>query len=318
MFDQVAHPYSQPCPDCSAKKGEPCVLPTTPALSPTMVHVRRWFTPESNAQLERYYREQKERADISRREEWESLGHVGVDSGRLWIGDPMMLKLGALIAGCSFPAGLGDGVYNVEARYIDVKGYGRRIAEIRIVLISDEKKAKAEAAIENDKRLGCRESKLYDFGRSLQPFAGHSMADRIFTRDKTQTRLIVNDVEMGPGDCPSFSGGPHHGNIVKPKYCPYQPGDILHGIASTPVDFRIHLEVTNVRVERVQSTTYEDIHAEGGVITRRRQRFLSLYDYNVYAHLRALWAAGWDLAYGRPGAMWEDNPWVWVIEFRRA
>lgn len=72
---------------------------------------------------------------------------------------------------------------------------------------------------------------------------------------------------------------------------------------------RLLLEVTGVRVERVQEITEDDARAEGmevlsvGTATwSNRQSFAVL----------------WDQINGkRAGCAWDNNPWVWVIEFRR-
>jgi hypothetical protein len=66
---------------------------------------------------------------------------------------------------------------------------------------------------------------------------------------------------------------------------------------------RITLEITGVRVERIQSTAGIDALAEG---------IESVYgkgaDCSDFAHL-------WEQING-PGS-WASNPWVWVIEFKR-
>ena len=60
---------------------------------------------------------------------------------------------------------------------------------------------------------------------------------------------------------------------------------------------RIWLEVTDVRVERVQDITEEDAQAEG---------VDSLADFIEL----------WDKLNAKRGYGWDTNPWVWVIEFR--
>ena len=62
---------------------------------------------------------------------------------------------------------------------------------------------------------------------------------------------------------------------------------------------RITLEVTGIRVERVQAITEEDARAEG---------------VESVAAYRALWD---DINGARPGCSWADSPWVWVVSFRR-
>lgn len=61
---------------------------------------------------------------------------------------------------------------------------------------------------------------------------------------------------------------------------------------------RITLEITDVRVERVQAISEEDARAEG---------FPS----------RSPFAGEWDAIYAAKGLGWDANPWVWAISFRR-
>jgi len=62
---------------------------------------------------------------------------------------------------------------------------------------------------------------------------------------------------------------------------------------------RITLEITGVRVERLQGISAEDAAAEG--ITGRAK----MHDFGVL----------WSSIYGDDS--WQANPWVWVIEFKR-
>jgi len=76
---------------------------------------------------------------------------------------------------------------------------------------------------------------------------------------------------------------------------------------------RIKLEVTDVRVERIQEISSEDIHKEG--IDRGE-------DYQNGKHISAYQAKGrfkalWDSIWAKKGFGWNTNCWVWVIEFRR-
>lgn len=87
---------------------------------------------------------------------------------------------------------------------------------------------------------------------------------------------------------------------------------------------RLVLEVTSVRVERLQDISPTDIAAEGAVARSHDDRNLgrcpvSAFDERLYPDLRSLWAAGWDAINGkRDGASWSANPWVWVVGFKRA
>lgn len=67
---------------------------------------------------------------------------------------------------------------------------------------------------------------------------------------------------------------------------------------------RITLEVTGVRVERLQDISEADARAEG--ISRA-----DCPDWHATTDYRALWES-----INGPGS-WDANPWVWVVEFRR-
>jgi hypothetical protein len=102
---------------------------------------------------------------------------------------------------------------------------------------------------------------------------------------------------------------------------------------------RITLEITNIRVERIQDINEEDAKAEGVVLLKGSdgQRFVnvsaehsalsyveprgaseSIDDVLERAyHYRPHFAALWDTINTARGYSWDSNPWVWVIEFRR-
>lgn len=81
---------------------------------------------------------------------------------------------------------------------------------------------------------------------------------------------------------------------------------------------RISLEVTGVRVERLQEIAEEDAKAEGVLLPEAATAKQDTADVHGLLPYRAVFAACWDSINGkRPGASWSANPWVWVIEFRR-
>ena len=84
---------------------------------------------------------------------------------------------------------------------------------------------------------------------------------------------------------------------------------------------RLVCEVTEVRAQRVQEITAEDIMAEGAVDRPHHDAHLgkmpvSSFDGKAYTDLRSLWAAGWDSINAKRGFGWNTNPWVWAFTFR--
>lgn len=73
---------------------------------------------------------------------------------------------------------------------------------------------------------------------------------------------------------------------------------------------RITLEVTSIRVERLQAITEEDAIAEGA----RQWETIPEGMHSARYTFANLWQS---INGARPGCSWDDNPWVWVIGFRR-
>lgn len=75
---------------------------------------------------------------------------------------------------------------------------------------------------------------------------------------------------------------------------------------------RITLEITNVRVERVQQITEPDAEAEGvrAFAAAHLSRPNDLTAVEQFAYL-------WDSLNESRGYSWKSNPWVWALTFRR-
>lgn len=96
---------------------------------------------------------------------------------------------------------------------------------------------------------------------------------------------------------------------------------------------RIDLEITEVRVERVQEITEDDARAEGakpcfwytggGRLPESEHRNLagpglkSQLEGTPATSWRNGFANLWDSINAKRGFGWDENPWVWVITFRR-
>jgi len=74
---------------------------------------------------------------------------------------------------------------------------------------------------------------------------------------------------------------------------------------------RITLEVTGVRVERVQAITEADAEAEGIAFMR------DIPDADETLTAKVLFEILWESINAKRGYGWDVNPWVWVVEFRR-
>ncbi|QIK14897.1 morphogenetic protein [Leclercia sp. 29361] len=68
---------------------------------------------------------------------------------------------------------------------------------------------------------------------------------------------------------------------------------------------RILLEITDVRVERLQDITLGDICKEFGC---------GLYEFRPATYGFQAWEELWKSIYGDDS--WQANPWVWVVEFK--
>ena len=122
---------------------------------------------------------------------------------------------------------------------------------------------------------------------------------------------------------------PHEAAIYKcgwersPGSGPWKPSISMPRWAS-----RITLEITDTRVEELQDITEEDAIAEG--VCEYCSSCKALYEddrncefngYECESHGKALkeFKNLWDSINGKkPDKAWDDNPWVWVIEFKEA
>ena len=112
-------------------------------------------------------------------------------------------------------------------------------------------------------------------------------------------------------------------DIDAPVYYSHELGKNLFSVGKTrPSTFmprwasRITLEITEVRVERVQEITEEDAIKEG--ITERSYIDINgicrAYDEGYFV---CSFEALWDSLNAKRGYGWEVDPWVWVISFKR-
>lgn len=76
---------------------------------------------------------------------------------------------------------------------------------------------------------------------------------------------------------------------------------------------RITLEIAGVRVERLQSISYEDCCRETGAPLKWEGEGPEPYRRDMHGSFQILW----DGINAKRGYSWDSNPWVWAIEFKR-
>ena len=103
------------------------------------------------------------------------------------------------------------------------------------------------------------------------------------------------------------------------REAPWSPSIFMPRWAS-----RITLEVTDVRVERVQEIAPADCEAEGITCETKATPANGLPYYEcrngdglIYGDARSAFAGRWDSINAKRGYDWRTNPWVWVVTFER-
>lgn len=148
--------------------------------------------------------------------------------------------------------------------------------------------------------------------------------DRLWVRE---TWCKVYDAQYGEADWIDYRATPKYSDIAPagwhedmedPARLRWKPSIHMPRSAS-----RIDLEITGVRVERLQEMTEEDAKAEGtlewlkdGMVKYTKgQPWEEAVRFDKENPFRAAFGTLWESING-PGS-WDANPWVWVIEFRR-
>jgi hypothetical protein len=107
-------------------------------------------------------------------------------------------------------------------------------------------------------------------------------------------------------------------SVSKPHDVPWKSPMFMARIWS-----RITLEITDVRVQRVQEISKEDAIAEGISVFPLQSAddpsawYQSAPGVNQQRSARASYAALWDSINAKRGFSWQSNCWVWVLSFKR-
>lgn len=135
----------------------------------------------------------------------------------------------------------------------------------------------------------------------------------LFDYEKMESYLEDSSKFEKPEFCQYAADGkpaPEYYDADDNLHCGWRPSIHMPRWAS-----RINLEITDVRVERLNDISQEDAQAEGMELTGWRPTYSDpdsggevCTPYDNFAQL-------WSSIYGEES--WQGNPWVWVIEFKR-
>lgn len=143
--------------------------------------------------------------------------------------------------------------------------------------------------------------------------------DRLWVRETFSKHVRLSDPHYLPADYPDEAmgawywadGNPEHGDWTKPK-----PSIHMPRWAS-----RLTLEITDVRVGRLQEISGQDVVAEGVKCPTNHGHWHN-DDYDAFLEEEERLAVEayrglWDSLNAKRGYGWDVNPFVWVIEFKR-
>lgn len=149
---------------------------------------------------------------------------------------------------------------------------------------------------------------------------------------KTQTRRVARpkrSIEPMTDECPY--GAPGDRLWVRETFAIYANGSVVYRASAEGLDprseqvlcarwlpsihmpraaSRLTLEITDVRVERLQKISEADAEAEGVAFMRKHP------DIDETLTASQLYAALWDSINEKRGYGWDANPWVWVVSFK--
>lgn len=137
-----------------------------------------------------------------------------------------------------------------------------------------------------------------------RPLPYGQTGDRLWVRE-TWMDLLGTGIERMTGDRYAYAAdtppGSYGDDARKGYGLKWRPSIHMPRAAS-----RITLEITGIRVERLQEISGADCIAEGIDVSS-----VPDYVFGYQEAYRDLWES-----INKPGS-WDKNPWVWVVEFRR-
>lgn len=142
-----------------------------------------------------------------------------------------------------------------------------------------------------------------------------AMLTAVMNGRKTQTRRPIDketlrlfDIASEAGEC--FPLGYNADELFERYHLEFFPygaiGDIINA-ADKDGNIKGKIEITDVWLQQLRDITLGDICKEIGC---------GLYDFIPVTYGFQVWEDTWRSIYGEES--WNNNPWVWVIEFKKA
>ncbi|EIY2246847.1 hypothetical protein [Klebsiella pneumoniae] len=170
------------------------------------------------------------------------------------------------------------------------------------------------------KFIGCYPEDVPELIRECCPYG--VQGDRIWVREAFRVHSRATDVATLVYKASERNSWTEQTHRVPVAVCnkPATPEKWTPSLHMPRWASRILLEITDVRVERLNAISEEDAEAEGidmEALYDSQDCYDCIADHNMTGRPTVTGAFKylWESIYGEEG--WKANPWVWVIEFKR-
>ncbi|HFT3529532.1 TPA: hypothetical protein ACHV5P_000878 [Klebsiella variicola] len=168
----------------------------------------------------------------------------------------------------------------------------------------------------NPEAIGWKSSLRHKHGSTTAHFCHYGKpGDRIWVRETwAEAGAGAPDLKLYRANYPEHVPS-HYENVPPDDEIRWTPSIHMPRWAS-----RILLEITSVRVERLNAISEEDAMREGidtDRLAESQDNYDCIADHNMTGRptAKGYFSDLWQSIYGEES--WKANPWVWVIEFKR-